>query len=195
MKKLTLFIAIGLTLAMMQACNNGAKDSITKTDSTSVTIADQTRTDSSKTIATPDTGTVNFVMAAISGGMVEIAKSKLAMQQSKNSKITTFANMMITDHTDAANKLMVIAKAENITPPTKPDTDQQNQVTDLSKKTGRDFDKAYVKQMIADHKKTIILFKNAKKTIKDTTLRLFITSTLPTLHKHLDAIDNIKNGM
>ena len=191
MKKLSLFITIGLA-ATIQACHNGAKDSTIKTDSTSVTTADGTRTDSSKTIATPDTGIVNFILAAGGGGIAEIAKSKLAIQQSKNRKVINFANMMITDHTDADNKLTAIAKSKNISPPTGPDTDQQNQISDLSKKKGIDFDKAYVKQMIADHKKTISLFEGARETLKDSIVKSFINATLPTLHKHLTTINSIK---
>jgi len=191
MKKLNLIIAAAGAVCIMQACNNNSKTAAT-TDSTTTT-ADATKTDTTKmTAAVPaDTADVSFATQAAAGGMTEIDLSKLELQ-SANTKIKDFANMMVTDHTDAGNKLMAIAKAKNITLPDGPNAMQQQIISDMSKKSGVVLDKAYVAQMVTDHKKTIALFEGAQKTVKDTTLKAFITNILPTLHKHLDAINAIK---
>jgi putative membrane protein len=192
MKTLNLIMIAASSALMMQACHNG-NNSATTTDTTTTTTTDATKTDTSKMVAA-DTVDISFATKAAQGGMTEIALSKLELQSSNN-KIKDFANMMVTDHTDAGNKLVAIAKAKNITLPTLPDTVQQAIITDLSKKSGTALNKAYVAQMVTDHKNTIAMFEAAQKTVKDTTLKAFITNTLPTLHKHMDAINAIESGM
>ena len=175
MKKLNLILVAGIGVLLMQAChNNNAKTTVT--DSTVTT--DVTKTDSTKIIAAADTGDANFAVKAAAGGMTEIAKSKLAVAQSSNAKIKDFANMMITDHGAAGDKLAAIAKAKSIALPTGPDSTQQNQINDLSKKTGKDFDKAYVDQMV-----------------KDTSLKSFVINTIPVVQHHLAVIKTIKSDM
>ncbi|WP_461452042.1 DUF4142 domain-containing protein [Mucilaginibacter sp.] len=193
MKALNLIMIAAGSALMMQACHNGTNTSTT-IDTTTTTTADATKTDTGKMIAAADSADVNFATKAAQGGMTEIALSKLELQSSNN-KIKDFANMMVTDHTDAGNKLTAIAKAKNIMLPTLPDTTQQAVITDLSKKSGTALNKAYVAQMVADHQKTIAMFEAAQSAVKDTTLKTFITNTLPTLHKHMDAINAIKSSM
>jgi len=195
MKKLNLVLITACSVCIMQACHSSSSSTGAATDSTTITTADKTTTDSSKQMAAPDTGDAAFAGKAAAGGMTEIALSKLAVQQSTNAKIKDFANMMITDHSAAGDKLAAIAKKEGINLPAGPDTLQQNMISDLSKKTGSDFNKAYVKQMVKDHKMTIDMFEKAQTTVKDTVLKSFITSTLPTLHKHMDAVNALKSGM
>ena len=72
---------------------------------------------------------------------------------------------------------------------------QQKEVDNLSKKTGNDFDKAYVKLMIEDHKKDIDDFKKASKNVTDADLKNFAVNALPVLQKHLDAIQAIQKKM
>ena len=196
MKKLNLFLAVACAAFTMQACHNSA--STTTTDSTTTTVkSDSTKvTDTSKMAsAVIDTADTAFTNKAASGGMTEIAASKMAIQMSQNAKIKYFASMMITDHTMAGNKLAAIAKAINIVLPTAPNAMQQAALDKLSKKTGSDFNMAYVNQMVKDHKETIAMFESEQNMVKDTTLKNFITTTLPTLHKHLDAITALKSSM
>ena len=196
MKKLPLMIAVACAAFTMQACHNSGSAGTSDSTSTMVKTDSTKSTDTTKmAMAAVDTADTSFAMKAAAGGMKEINASKLALQMSKNAKIKDFANMMITDHTMAGNKLMAIAKAKNITLPAGPNAMQQQQLTDLSKKTGSEFNTAYIDQMVMDHKQTIAMFESAKSSVKDTTLKGFITATLPTLHKHLDAITALQSSM
>jgi len=65
----------------------------------------------------------------------------------------------------------------------------------LSAKSGADFDKAYVSNMIDDHKEDIKEFEDAAKNVKDPDLKAFAVKTLPTLKMHLDAIQKIHDSM
>jgi putative membrane protein len=65
-------------------------------------------------------------------------------------------------------------------------------INNLSKKSGKDFDKSYIKAMTEDHKKDIKLFEDAEKSLKDSTLKQFASDKLPTLRKHLSHVEGIK---
>lgn len=192
MKKLNFIIAVACAAFTMQACHNSAA---TSTADSSTAKPDISKTDTTNIAAAVDTADTAFVDKAATGGMTEIQLSKLALTKTSNSKIKDFAAMMVTDHTAAGNKLMAVAQKENIPIPGEPNAAQKELIENLSKQSGSDFNKAYVNQMFDDHTKTIALFESAQNTVKDTALKSFITATLPTLHKHLDAITAIKSDM
>jgi putative membrane protein len=192
MKKLNLIIGAALLAGSLQACHNGAKDSAQTADSINA-VHDTTKTDTSKHLAgVPDDDDAKFAVKASAGGLTEIALSKLALAQSTDKYVTGFASMMIMEHTKAGAKLAALAISKNITVPTAPDSSQQKTINDLSAKTGKKFDMAYIDQMITDHKNTISLFEDEQKNAKDADIKAFATNTLPTLHKHLDAINAVK---
>ncbi|WP_183562036.1 DUF4142 domain-containing protein [Mucilaginibacter sp. SP1R1] len=192
MKKLSLIMAFVLTAWMFQACNNAGKDS--KASADSVNKVKDTTTTGATGIAV-DQGDAKFATDAANGGMAEVAVAKVAEQKAMNPKVKDFAAMMVKDHSQANDALMAIAKTKNITLPAAPSEDKQKELTDLSAKTGKDFDKAYVDAMIDGHKKTISLFEDASKDCKDPELKAFATNTLPTIKGHLAAIEAIKKSM
>lgn len=54
----------------------------------------------------------------------------------------------------------------------------------LERLSGAEFDRAYVKEMIKDHDKTIGLFQTAARTQNNEDLRQFAANTLPKLYEH-----------
>ena len=96
------------------------------------------------------------------------------------------AAMMIKDHTAAADTLKMIAAKKNLTLPADLSNDSQKDLADLQKKTGKDFDKAYLKMMVSDHKKVISAFEDESKNGSDADIRAFADNTLHTLRHHLD---------
>jgi putative membrane protein len=197
MKKLNFIIAAASAVCIMQACNNNSKTAATTDSTTTTTDATKTDTtkDTTKMASSADTGDNKFALEAASGGLTEVALGKLASQKAVSSKVKDFGQMMVTDHSQANDKLMAIAKSKNINLPATPNADDQKTIDELSKKSGADFDKAYVDDMVSDHKKDISKFKDASKNCKDANLKSFATTTLPTLQKHLDAINAIKSSM
>lgn len=195
MKKLTMIAMLVTAALSFQACsNNSAKDSTSTADSTNA--VKDTSKDSTKTggIAVTEDD-AKFATTAADGGMAEVAYAKLAVQKATNPKVKEFAQMMITDHTKANTELMGIAKMKNITLPGTPGEKHQKMMTDASAKTGADFDKAYVNDMVADHKEDVDLFEKASKDCKDPELKAFATKTLPVLKMHLDNIQKIHDSM
>src|SRR6478609_6699168 len=61
----------------------------------------------------------------------------------------------------------------------------------LEKLSGEAFDRAYMKDMVADHTKDVREFKNEAKNGKDPDVKNFAAQTAPTLEDHLKEAKNI----
>jgi putative membrane protein len=136
-----------------------------------------------------------FAVAAATGGKTEVELGRLATQNAGASAVKEFGSMMVKDHSAAGEKLKALAKAKGITLPDSLDESGFKIKARLLAKSGQDFDKAYVDDMIGDHQQDIKEFESAIPKLKDPELRAFAISTLPTLKMHLAAIQKIKQQM
>lgn len=192
MKKLSLMMMALCAAWMVQSCGGHKTDSTAKADSAnSAKMSDTTK----GTAITTDSADAKYAVNAADGGMAEVALAKLAQQKTSNAKIKEFADMMVTDHSKANDELMALAKSKNITLPATVSADNQKAMDDLSKKSGADFDKAYVNMMVDGHKKAADLFDDESKNGNDPDLKVFAAKTLPTIKVHLTHIQDIQNGM
>ena len=197
MKKLSIGAILLSGACIFYACNGNSTESATSSDSTATSMSsDTTKTDTATNNPgnqMVDQSTKDFVADAATGGMMEVELGNLAQQKAKNQRVKDFGKMMVDDHTQANNNLKDIASRKNIAVPATITDDQKKEIDKLSKKSGADFDKAYVDMMVEDHKKDIDAFKKATGNVGDNDIKNFATSTLPTLQKHLDSIQAIKS--
>jgi putative membrane protein len=142
-----------------------------------------------------DQQTKDFTADAATGGMMEVESGKIAEQNAQSKSVKDFGEMMVEDHTKVNDNLKNIASQKNIDLPASVTDNQRKDIYKLSKKTGSNFDKAYVDMMVEDHKKDIEAFKKAEGNISDNDIKNFILNTLPILQKHLDSIQAIKSKM
>jgi putative membrane protein len=197
MKKLQLIIMMIPALWLLQACkgnnkNNAANttDSITKADSMTAV-----KDSSIKVNVMPDSVDIQFAAQAAIGGIAEVELGKLAMHNGGNKRVKNFGEMMVKDRTKSNDKLTMLAKAKNITLPVTPGADDQKTINELLKKTGKDFDEAYINDMIENHKKDIRLFEFAASNCSDPDIKKFAVKTLRVLKNHLDAINIIQGDI
>lgn len=115
---------------------------------------------------------------------------ELAKEKSKNAKVKSFAEMLVTDHSKANSKLKAMAKAKGVEAPAGPGLVQQGKLKLLGLKDDG-FDKAFADQSVSDHKSTIDMFEKAIKELKDADLKAFAEKTLPTLKHHLSEAEKL----
>jgi len=138
-----------------------------------------------------------FVMDAAMGGLMEVELGRLAAQQGSSAAVKQFGQRMVDDHSAANTELMTLATSKGMTLPTALDEKHQEEVRKLSAMTGADFDRAYVKMMVSDHKKDVSEFEKQSTKGGDADLKAFAGKTLPTLQEHLkmiQAIDGTQGG-
>ena len=193
MKKIFILCIAAIASYALQSCSGGNKTATS--DSVGVTKDSAIKSPPAINTAAVDSGDTKFATTAAIGGMAEVALGKLAQQKSTNTEIQNFGSMMVTDHGKANDELKSIAKAKNITLPDSVDAEHKQKMADLSTKTGKDFDRAYVDAMIDGHKKTLMLMQEEAASGKDPDLKAFAAKTAPTVQMHLDAINKIHDGM
>jgi len=126
-----------------------------------------------------------FMTEAAQGGMEEVELGRLAAANGSDPDVKSFGQRMVDDHTKANDQLKQVAQSKGVTLPTDMTKSQHNDMNKLSKMTGADFDKAYMKMMVKDHKKDVAEFKKESKSGKDADVKSFASTTLPTLEEHL----------
>jgi putative membrane protein len=126
-----------------------------------------------------------FMKEAAIGGMEEVELGNLAKQKASSNDVKQFGDRMVTDHGKANDELKRVAQQKSIQLPTALDAKHKATVDRLSKLSGDAFDKAYMKEMLSDHKHDVSVFKKESTSAKDTEVKQFASSTLPTLEDHL----------
>jgi len=126
-----------------------------------------------------------FAKKAAGIGLAEIETGKLAKAQAGNEEVKKFGQMMVTQHTEIADKLKAIATKQKLELPTTLDPKHQKLVEKLTPLRGADFDKAYMSAMVEGHEHAVALFKEAAASNPDPELKKFAAANLPILEMHL----------
>ena len=141
----------------------------------SVGAADKTKSDH------PDW---KFFKEAAQGGMAEVTLGKMAVNKAESEAVKSFGERMVTDHGNSSQELKDLAVAENVTLPTEMSADAKAVQEKLSGLSGAEFDKAYMEEMLKDHKKDISAFQEQAQQGKDPEVKNWAEKTLPTLQEH-----------
>ncbi len=131
-----------------------------------------------------------FVKEAATAGMMEVQMGTMGKSKATNSRVKTFSDMMVQDHTKANDELKSIAHNKNITLPPEPKT-----MDNMDNLSGMDWDKHYMDMMVKDHKKAVALFEKQSTAGRDADLKAFAKKTLPTLKMHLDSAQSIQSSL
>lgn len=138
--------------------------------------------------------------------MYEVNAGRLALDKSKDARVREFAQMMIDDHTRSSQALQEAAITGNSTPggnttgtgeysmPANLDQERQSQLDILQRLDGADFDREYLNQQAAGHRKTLDLLKAYAATGDVDELRQFAQGAIPTIQKHYDWLEQNAPG-
>jgi len=127
----------------------------------------------------------SWVMKAAHGGLAEVELGKLAQSQGSSEAVKQFGKRMVDDHSKANDELSQIASRKGITLPTSLDAKNQATHDRLAKLSGAAFDRAYMDDMVKDHKEDVAEFKKEAANGQDADLKAFAAKTVPTLEDHL----------
>ena len=143
-------------------------------------------------------GDKDFIMEAACGGMAEVALGELAQQKGQSDAVKQFGKHMVDDHSKANNELKELAGRKGVVVPAALKPKYQKVVDSLSKLSGAEFDKQYMREMVKDHENDVSAFQKEADKGKDSELTSWVRQTLPTLQDHLkmarDAEARVKGG-
>jgi putative membrane protein len=132
-----------------------------------------------------------FVERAAAGVIVEVEMSKLGQEKASSGQVTQFATRMAQVHGKANQELKQLAQAKDVAVPPAPDKWQQNDMDELGKLSGLQFDRQYMARMVLDQQKTVAEFRKASQSAKDSEVKAFAAKTLPKLQDHLTQAQSI----
>lgn len=141
-----------------------------------------------KTLSTQDR---KFVETAGEAGAAEVEMAKVAMERADSSDVKSFASRMVSDHQKAGDDLEKIASSKGVNIDDHMSAKDRAELDRLHKLQGASFDREYVKSQLAAHKAAVALFDKQSKSGNDSELKQFAASTLPTLHDHLQLVQQL----
>jgi putative membrane protein len=195
MKKISL-ICLALPLALI-ACNDQSKDSVEKADSSNKAKSDSVvyPKDTTKNgVLGVDESTASFMVNVADVGMTEVKLGQMAKDRGTSKRVRDFGAMMVEDHSKAGEELKNLAASKNVTLPKNIGDDHQKKIDELTKKTGKEFDREYMDMMEDGHEKTVRDFEMQDDN-KNADVKAFVNKTLPTLKMHLDSAKAIKKAI
>jgi putative membrane protein len=137
----------------------------------------------------------------VTANQVDIDAAKWAKTHAKSKDVKAFANTMITDHTAVNTKAKALCKKLKVKPEESPtskalaDGGKEN-VANLKKLKGAEFDKAYVDHEVAYHQQVIdavnsTLLPNAK----NPELKKLLEDSAPAFVAHLDHAKKLQGDL
>jgi putative membrane protein len=141
--------------------------------------------------STLDNKDEKFLKNAAIGAMAEVRMGEIAQKQGSSADVKSFGERMVTDHGKELTELKQLAASKNVELPTELDKKHQQMADKMEKMQGADFDKAYSKDMLADHKKDVKEFKEQADKAKDADVKAFAAKQVPTLEEHLSLAEKL----
>ena len=188
-KKISLLF---LSFALLAACNdadNKADDTVESADAANENRQDVVKNDTS---LRTDEKSSEFLVRAANSTMAELEMVRNAGQVGTIQHVKNFASMLAKDHETLHQEIKSLAATKNVVLPTAIDGEDQKEVTDLAGKTGKNYDKEFINEMIDRHKSGIKLYEDAAKDANDADVKAFANNMLAKLRMHLDSAQAIK---
>ncbi len=197
---------VGLSALMMAGCNNPANTNIsvntnramnTNMSNANANMMNSNMSNANMTNANNTASTTSvdkFLTDATQGGLMEIALGKLAATKAQSPEVKAFGQKMVADHGKAGDEIKAIAAKKKITLPTEMAGGAKETIDRLSKLSGAEFDKEYVKLMVDDHDADLEAFEDQQDS-DDADVKAFANKYTPIIKSHYDTIKAINDKM
>ena len=184
MKRWTHF-ALAFIAAVSLACGDGNRD-------TTDTAAPGTAGTAGTAGADVDR---DFIQDQLADGEAEVELGRLVQERATNPEVKEFGQMMVRDHQQAGSELKQIASKHNIQPPAAGHDDHNDLQQRLSKLSGAEFDREYMKAMVEDHEEAVNEVERKAENADNPEVRQWASKTLPTLKQHLERARQIQDNL
>ncbi len=114
---------------------------------------------------------IDFMNSAAQFNATEIQLSQIAYQRAQSAEVRDFALQTITAHRRMAGELDGMLRNRSVSVPFSPSPAGQTAVSHLSSLSGRDIDRYYLDQVIADHQAASALYGSESSQAVDVTVR------------------------
>ncbi len=142
-----------------------------------------------------DMGDKAFLKKAMQGSMAEVELGKLALSKSSNDQVKQFAQKMIDDHTKLNEQAKPVAQQTGVSVPDGPSKKDKAMMAKMQGLSGDAFDKAYIQDMVKDHKADDNDFKTEASSGQNPQIKDLASQGEPIIASHLQMVQQIAKSM
>ena len=128
----------------------------------------------------------------IQANLAEVELGKLAQEKAQGQEVKDFAKRMVEDHGKMAQELQGLASQKGVKSPEQPDARHQAKMKEMQR--AKNFDQAYMKDMVKDHQKDVKEVQKVAKEAKDPDLKAAAQKAAPIMQEHLKMAQGIAKG-
>ena len=132
-----------------------------------------------------------FVKKALEGNMAEVQMGQLALQKSSDDQVKQFAQRMVDDHGKMQDQMKPVAQQMGVKVPDGPSKSQMKNMDKMKALSGDAFDKAYIKDMVKNHKSDDSDFKLEAQSTQNPQLKQMVMQSDQIIESHLQQIQQI----
>jgi putative membrane protein len=163
--------------------------------------ADQTGTPAASGSGTPAVGTSGaagaeseFISEQVGVARKEVALARLAEERASNPEVKQLASTLAARHQRAADALQQVAQKHNVAIPSAAGDQLKDESARLSKLSGREFDREYIAEIVADHEDAVSDLE-AKASSGNADVRAWVSKTLPEWRSSLEQARQVKQAI
>lgn len=170
----------------------------------SIIAAAQPTTDQSQTSQTTQTSQTSQDGQIVKGLMIinnnEVQLGRLAEKKATNPMVKQYAQTMTLQHAKNMHDLFRLAKKLKIAPVDSDDSKNfieagKKEMTDLSAKTGKDFDTAFMTAMVSGHQDALNFLDKSISSASNQELANFLKTTKDVVTKHLQMAKDVQSKL
>ena len=133
-----------------------------------------------------------FLLDALRASLAEARMGELAAQQSDDARVRDYGTKLKRDHTAHAAEIGRLLAPLGVPIPAEPSAEALAQLAALTRLTGKEFDAAFVQQMIWAHTDAIDKYGAQTQANPDRSSHDFASQSLPMLREHLAAAESLR---
>lgn len=143
----------------------------------------------------PPHTTASFLHHAAEGQQSEIELGQMAIQKASNEQVKQFGARMIEDHTKARQEVQQLASKGGIQLQSQPVGSHKDIKDQLSKLSGKDFDRTYITAMLREHAKEMKELEQHALMEKNPEVRQWAAGAVPVVKEHLTKATTIASSL
>ena len=134
-----------------------------------------------------------FVSQVAAGNLMEVRLGQLAASKAQTPAVKDFGNRMVSDHTSLQQLWMAAARKNGAPFNARYTTEQQQEILQLNRLSGTQFEQAYMDLMVQDHQKDLNAFQTQGRAARSSEVRDLVERAIPTLQYHYNLATQVRS--
>jgi len=134
-----------------------------------------------------------FLVEMTNTRLMAMEIGKLAIERGTTEEIRSYGRLMMDEQAKMLERLKVIAAERGLTLPVTIDKQKAKSLDTLKQKTGKNFDRKFMRILKADYKKDVIRCKRIKK-VNNEDINKFVNEYQPVMQLHLQRLKSLKSN-